>query len=121
MDDLIVYQNDGTEVTTDSFTLHLSDGKFEETKTVSVIIGLVNDETPRVTVNRGLRVQAGRCIGYRGVNRALLYTEFFIHILTKSASFYSQNMHPYTHKICIPLLKMLHQMKVKQVYTNSLL
>ena len=60
MADLIVYQNDGTEVTTDSFTLHLSDGKFEKTKTVSVIIGLANDETPRVTVNRGLRVQAGR-------------------------------------------------------------
>ena len=51
----------GTEgLTTDSFTLHLSDGKFEKTKTVSVIIELVNDETPRVTVNRGLRAQAGR-------------------------------------------------------------
>lgn len=60
LDELIVYQNDGTEVTTDSFTLHLTDGDFEDTKTVSVIIGLVNDETPRVSVNRGLRVQAGR-------------------------------------------------------------
>ena len=75
MDDLIVYQNDGTEVTTDSFTLHLSDGKFEETKTVSVIIGLVNDETPRVTVNRGLRVQAGRCIRYKGVDRVILFAK----------------------------------------------
>ena len=54
-----MYQSDGSEVTTDSFTLHLSDGDFEDTKTVSVIIGLVNDETPRVMINRGLRIQAG--------------------------------------------------------------
>ena len=51
-------------MTTDSFTLYVSDGQFEDTKTVSVIIGLVNDETPRVTINRGLRVQAGMYRSY---------------------------------------------------------
>ena len=40
----------------------MTDGDFEDSKTVSIIIGLVNDETPRVTINRGLRVQAGMFI-----------------------------------------------------------
>ncbi|KAL3876627.1 hypothetical protein ACJMK2_034445 [Sinanodonta woodiana] len=59
LNELIVYEHDNSEVTTDSFTLHVTDSNFEDTKTVSVIIGLVSDEIPRVMINRGLRVQAG--------------------------------------------------------------
>lgn len=55
----MVYEHDGGEITTDSFTLLLTDGDFNDTKVMSVVIGLVNDETPRVAINRGLRVQAG--------------------------------------------------------------
>ncbi|KAL5018410.1 hypothetical protein ScPMuIL_004132 [Solemya velum] len=59
LNELMVYEHDGGEITTDSFTLLLTDGDFNDTKVMSVVIGLVNDETPRVAINRGLRVQAG--------------------------------------------------------------
>lgn len=60
LNELIVYRHNGEEVTTDSFSLSLTDGQFTVTKTISVVIGLVNDETPRLVVNHGLRLPAGR-------------------------------------------------------------
>ncbi|XP_053388167.1 extracellular matrix organizing protein FRAS1-like isoform X2 [Mercenaria mercenaria] len=59
LEELILYVHDGGEVTVDSFSLAVTDGNFTDTHRVPVIIGLINDETPRVTVNRGLRVHAG--------------------------------------------------------------
>ncbi|XP_048248290.1 extracellular matrix organizing protein FRAS1-like isoform X2 [Haliotis rufescens] len=59
LNELIVYTHDDTEAMTDMFTLHLSDGDFNDTKSLNVIIGLINDETPRMTINRGLRIQSG--------------------------------------------------------------
>lgn len=59
LDELILYVHDGGEITVDSFSLTVTDGNFTDTHRVPVIIGLINDETPRVTINRGLRVHAG--------------------------------------------------------------
>ena len=47
-------------MTADQFDLQVSDGIHDDRKTVHVVIGLVNDETPRVTINRGLRVPFGK-------------------------------------------------------------
>ena len=58
--ELVVYEHDDAEVTTDVLALSVTDGDFTDSKQLHVIIGLVNDETPRVTVNRGLRVKAGQ-------------------------------------------------------------
>ena len=55
-----MYTHDGqTVVDTDGFSVTLSDGRFNVTSHIEVIIGLVNDETPRMAVNRGLRVKSG--------------------------------------------------------------
>ncbi|XP_013419183.1 extracellular matrix protein FRAS1-like, partial [Lingula anatina] len=59
LNELIGYTHEGGEVDGDEFTLQLTDGKFTDRKTMKVVIGLVNDETPRVVVNRGLQVSAG--------------------------------------------------------------
>jgi hypothetical protein len=59
LQELIVYEHNDDEVVSDSLLLHVSDGDFEDTRQLNVIVGLVNDETPRVTVNRGLRIKAG--------------------------------------------------------------
>ncbi|GFO33130.1 extracellular matrix protein fras1-like [Plakobranchus ocellatus] len=59
MKELVLYVHDDGETTRDSMTFDLTDGDFSETKTVNVIVGLVGDETPRVTINRGLRVKKG--------------------------------------------------------------
>ena len=63
LNSLILYEHDDGETTQDSMTFDVSDGDFSETKTVNVVVGLVGDETPRVTINRGLRVQKGQCDG----------------------------------------------------------
>ena len=57
--ELVVYHHDDTETSGDSLDLRVSDGDHGETKTLNIIVGLVNDETPRVAVNRGLRLRAG--------------------------------------------------------------
>ncbi|XP_069123568.1 extracellular matrix organizing protein FRAS1-like [Argopecten irradians] len=59
LDELLVYRHGGGELPSDSFTLSLTDGKFTDTRTLSVIVGMVNDETPRISINRGLRVNSG--------------------------------------------------------------
>ena len=59
LDELIVYRHDGGNRKGDTVDLCLSDGDFQEVGTLTVVIGLVNDETPRVSVNRGLRVNSG--------------------------------------------------------------
>ena len=58
------YAHDGSEVAMDSFSIHVTDGLFNESRRLSVIIGMVNDETPRVIVNRGLRIHSGK-LGFR--------------------------------------------------------
>ena len=61
-DELLVYTHDGPEdVTFDQFNLSLTDGQFKNTGVVKVVIGVVNDETPRLRINRGLRVNPGKC------------------------------------------------------------
>ena len=59
LEELIVYIHDGSDVEHDSFAVSVTDGVFTAVGQVNIIIGLMNDETPRVTVNRGLRVQMG--------------------------------------------------------------
>ncbi|PIK53992.1 hypothetical protein BSL78_09129, partial [Apostichopus japonicus] len=59
LNELVVYIHDGTDIPSDYLTLELDDGRFRARETLHIIIGLVSDETPRVTVNRGLNVQAG--------------------------------------------------------------
>ncbi|KAH3869870.1 hypothetical protein DPMN_033043, partial [Dreissena polymorpha] len=59
LEELLIYVHDGSEVSIDSFSLVVSDGNHTMRGRVPVILGLVSDETPRVTVNRGLRVYPG--------------------------------------------------------------
>ncbi|KAK3090989.1 hypothetical protein FSP39_016284, partial [Pinctada imbricata] len=59
IDGLIVYSHTGMDVRGDSVRLTVSDGDFEDTNTLNIVIGIINDETPRVTINRGLRVNSG--------------------------------------------------------------
>ena len=55
-----MYTHEGPEeVTNDLFNLSLTDGHFKTTGVVKVVIGVVNDETPRLRINRGLRVNPG--------------------------------------------------------------
>lgn len=51
--------HEGSQSQGDKFSLDVTDGHFNVTKSVPVIIGLVNDQSPRMQVNKGLRVQAG--------------------------------------------------------------
>ncbi|ESO99609.1 hypothetical protein LOTGIDRAFT_173674 [Lottia gigantea] len=59
LNELIVYHHNDEEVTTDMIQLSLTDGEFNDTKSVNIIVGLINDETPRMTINRGLRITPG--------------------------------------------------------------
>ncbi|XP_077467281.1 FRAS1-related extracellular matrix protein 2-like [Stigmatopora argus] len=54
----IVYQHDDSETTRDDFGLLLTDGHFTVEGTVVVMVLPVDDETPRMAVNRGLEVEA---------------------------------------------------------------
>ena len=56
----MVYTNVGSEYDGDSITLSLTDGIATVTKTMEIVVGLVDDETPRLSINRGLRVHAGK-------------------------------------------------------------
>ena len=64
LQELLVYTHDGPEeVNSDQFSLSLTDGQFEAIGVVKVVIGVVNDETPRLRINRGLRVMPGKVNG----------------------------------------------------------
>ncbi|KAF6084066.1 FRAS1 related extracellular matrix 2 [Phyllostomus discolor] len=55
----IIYEHDDSETREDSFVLRLSDGEHSVEKTVLVVVLPVDDETPRMAINRGLEVEIG--------------------------------------------------------------
>ncbi|XP_070544831.1 extracellular matrix organizing protein FRAS1-like [Ptychodera flava] len=59
LDELIGYVHDDSDRQSDSFAVTLSDGTHVTGDTINVIIGLVSDETPRLTINRGLQIRVG--------------------------------------------------------------
>ncbi|XP_071953706.1 extracellular matrix organizing protein FRAS1-like [Antedon mediterranea] len=59
LSELIVYVHDSSEFQTDAFSVSLTDGLFTVTCEVTIVIGLLNDETPRLTINHGLRLETG--------------------------------------------------------------
>lgn len=59
LDDLIVYQHNGRATYGDRLTIQVSDGDFTDTSALEIVIGLVDDETPRLAINRGLMLKAG--------------------------------------------------------------
>lgn len=60
LDELIVYRHSVGNVKGDYISLSVSDGDFQAEGTLAIVIGIVNDETPRMSVNRGLRVNSGK-------------------------------------------------------------
>ena len=54
----IVYQHDGSETVEDSFVLTVSDGLYNTSREIPVVIIPVDDEQPIVTVNTGLRLSS---------------------------------------------------------------
>lgn len=58
---MIYSHKGGEEVSQDSFTITVSDGYYDDTRTVPVDIALLDDETPRIKINDGLslKVSAG--------------------------------------------------------------
>ena len=60
LNELFLYKHEGTDDThMDQFTLNVTDGKFVESRTFVVKIGLTNSETPRLQVNTGLYIKPG--------------------------------------------------------------
>lgn len=59
LNELVLYTHNGGIITSDSFTLSITDGQFTDSGTLNVVIGMVDDETPRMTINRGLQIQSG--------------------------------------------------------------
>ncbi|XP_072171221.1 extracellular matrix protein 3-like [Diadema setosum] len=55
----ILYEHDDSETTEDSFTVLLTDGKYEVNKEILVMIIPRDDETPRLTINDGLDIEIG--------------------------------------------------------------
>ena len=55
----IVYQHDGSEAPRDSFTLRVSDGRHDVTRTADVHVRAHNDEPVRLVRNRALQVAYG--------------------------------------------------------------
>ncbi|XP_066304374.1 extracellular matrix organizing protein FRAS1-like [Branchiostoma lanceolatum] len=62
LDELICYIHDGSETQSDEFAVTLTDGQFTEEGKIKVTVGLLNDEAPRVTINRGLQLPAGTSV-----------------------------------------------------------
>lgn len=56
---LIKYEHDGSETTEDSMTVLLTDGTYEVTKDIPIVIIPKDDETPRLTINDGLWLDIG--------------------------------------------------------------
>ena len=52
----IIYTHDGSETTEDSFSITLTDGENEVIGVVTVTVNPVDDESPRLKTNRGVRV-----------------------------------------------------------------
>ncbi|XP_013794564.2 extracellular matrix protein FRAS1-like [Limulus polyphemus] len=60
LEELVMYIHDGNKKTNrDNFTLTLSDGQFLDTKTLEILVTSDDTETPRMLVNRGMKLQAG--------------------------------------------------------------
>lgn len=59
LDATVMYQHKGTETTSDSFELRVDDGIHNVTKVVNITVISMDDETPRLTVNTGLRLDRG--------------------------------------------------------------
>lgn len=55
----IFYKHDGSETTSDAFTVTLTDGVHEVTTIVNIIVIPVDDETPRMAINDGLDMEIG--------------------------------------------------------------
>lgn len=53
----IMYKHDDSESLRDSFEFILTDGKFNITRTIPIMILPIDDETPRLSVNNGLDIE----------------------------------------------------------------